>query len=151
MMQARKIESFSLGHEIRSVRKRYNPNWTFAIEKMWSNLGSDILIVCGSTSKQREKAFQMGFQRFYREVFEVIVGDSKAKIGLWRTAEDRHIGTNGISGTSRMKAVQFHHVDHAIHDSSHFQKPFNLQWNSKSLSGQTNSEMDPLSSIGSSA
>ncbi|VDO82112.1 unnamed protein product [Haemonchus placei] len=95
------LEHATAGHEHRFVRKLGYPNRTFANEKM-------------RYDEEELEAFYMDLESLYREdhtFFKVIVGDSKAKIGPRRKAEELHIGTRGMEWNEQGVRLSDHNVD----------------------------------------
>ncbi|EYC30854.1 hypothetical protein Y032_0004g1810 [Ancylostoma ceylanicum] len=69
----------------------------------------------------------MDLEKFYREdhtFYNVIVGDSNAKIGPKTTPEELHIGTHGLQwNEQRERLSEFIMTTNTIHCNSQFQKP----------------------------
>nr|CDJ94228.1 Endonuclease exonuclease phosphatase domain containing protein [Haemonchus contortus] len=93
-----------------------------------------IFVAYAPTSSYEEEeleAFYMDLERLYREdhtFFKVIVGDFNAKIGPRRTAEELHIGTDGVEWNEQGERLsEFIMTTHTIHGNSQCQKPVSFK------------------------
>ncbi|KAK6741885.1 hypothetical protein RB195_009635 [Necator americanus] len=67
---------------------------------MWPTPALTIFVAYAPSCEEDEvKAFYMDLEKFYREdhaFYNVVIGDFNGKVGPRRTAEELHIGTNGL-------------------------------------------------------